>query len=132
MLILAVTSAIVGIIYLTLFSFYQSDNFVKIANITKMMNYATISVEGTIKESPYKVKDSSRDGYIEYFSFTLNQKNAEIRVAYSPRPKTSIVVATLPTKGDTVRIINGRVGIGKKDGKPRIYIKDITQLEIID
>ena len=131
MIILATSSAIVGLVYLALFSFYQRDNFIKIEDVTKMMNYATISIEGSIKETPYKVKDSLKEGYIEYFSFTIEDNGAEIRIAYSPKPKISIF-DNIPAKGDRIRIIDGRVGIGKNDGKPRVYIKNIKQLETID
>jgi len=129
MLTLAVTSAIIGIIYLTLYSFYKEDNFVKISEITKFMNYATISTEGTIKINPYTIVDSSDTNRVEYFSFILDSNGNEIRVAYSPKPEKSIFRREVPKEGTNLRVVDGVIGIGRKDGKPRIYIQDVKQLE---
>ena len=132
MLTLAVTSAIIGLIYLTLYSFYKEDNFVNISEITKFMNYATISTAGTIKSAPYTIVDSSDTNRVEYFSFVLSSKDKEIRVAYSPRPDKSILKNEVPKKGIGLRVVDGVIGIGKKDGKPRIYIHDVNQLEVLE
>ena len=132
MLSLAVATAILGIIYLTMYAFFQEDSFTPIGSITKMMNYATISVEGTIKTNPYKIADSDKEGYIEYFSFILKDGNNEIRIAYSPKPKISIVESEVPHQGDKINVLNGSVGIGKTDNQPRIYIKNINQIEYSD
>jgi len=131
-LTLSVTSAIIGLIYLTLYSFYKEDNFVNISEITKFMNYATISTEGRIKTVPYTIVDSSKEDSIEYFSFILVSKGKEIRVAYSPKPEKSIFRSEVPKEGISLRVIDGVIGIGRKDGKPRIYIQDVKQLEILE
>lgn len=131
MLTIAITSAILGMIYLTLFSFYKENNFVTIEAITKFMNYATISTEGVVKTVPYTIVDSSDKDLVEYFSFILSNKDKEIRVAYSPKPKKSILIKNVPEKGATIKVTNGVIGIGQKDGKPRIYIENVKQLEIL-
>ncbi|MDA3798872.1 MAG: hypothetical protein PF692_07320 [Kiritimatiellae bacterium] len=132
MLSLAVATAILGIVYLTMYAVFQEDRFTPIGSITKMMNYATISVEGTIKTNPYKVADSNKDGYIEYFSFILKDGKDEIRIAYSPKPKLSILESDVPNQGDKINVLSGSVGIGKTDNKPRIYIKNIKQIKYSD
>jgi hypothetical protein len=129
-LTLALTSAIIGIIYLALYSFYNEDNFVNITEITRFMNYATISTEGTIKTVPYTIADVSDSNRLEYFSFILSSNDKEIRVAYSPKPEKSILKSELPEKGTPLRVVDGVVGIGKKDGQPRIYIQDLQQLTV--
>ena len=93
------------------------------------MNYATISTEGTIKSSPYKIVDSSDTNRVEYFSFVLSSNGNEIRVAYSPKPEKSIFRSKVPKEGTNLRVVDGVIGIGRKDGKPRIYIQDVKQLE---
>lgn len=131
MLSIAVATAILGIVYLTMYAVFQEDSFTPIGSITKMMNYATVSVEGTIKTNPYKVADSEKDGYIEYFSFILKNGKDEIRIACSPN-KLSISESEVPNQGDKIKVLNGIVGIGKTDNKPRIYIKNIKQIEYSD
>ena len=92
--------AVLGLAFLYLSTTRRDIPLVRIADITPLMNYASVRVAGTVVGNPY-VKQAN--GVVDYVAFTLDDGSGRLRVTADGRVARALASRrTLPGAGSRV------------------------------
>ena len=92
--------AVLGLAFLYLSTTRRDIPLVRIADITPLMNYASVRVAGALVEKPYVKRE---DGVVGYIAFTIDDGSGRLRVTADGRvARTLAGRRTLPGAGSQV------------------------------
>lgn len=124
MKILALTLVVAGMAFLYLMAVNRDIKLVNINEITSMMNYAPVRVEGQVVRQPYVSKN---EGVVNYLSFLVDDGSGSLRVSAQGDVAVAIISSgKMPHKGDHVDV-SGRLSV-KGDGSCKLRILTAKQV----
>jgi hypothetical protein len=98
---LSIFLAMTALAILGLAAYRTQPPLIPIAEITPLMNHATVSIAGEVLRKP----TTSTGGANPYAGFVVADSSGEIKVtAYGPIAETLIEQNTLPVKGDRIQV----------------------------
>jgi tRNA(Ile2) C34 agmatinyltransferase TiaS len=118
----AVVLATAGLFLLYMTAKHREPPLVSISEITPVMNFAHIRIEGEVRKKPYIGRDN------EYLSFRVFDDSGSLQVvAYRETAKKLITENGLPHAGDRVDV---RGNLSSSAAKAKLYLKIPQHLTI--
>lgn len=123
----AVALAFVGLFFLYMSAGGRAIPAVRIGEINPAMNFAYVSIAGTVERAPYVSIRDSRPGYI---SFLVSDGSGAIRVVAYREIAAAIVESNLlPEEGSRIEAAgNLSVDAGRE---PRLQLRSVSMLKIL-
>jgi len=120
----SVLLAFAGLVFLYFSARGSTFPVTAIGQITPMMNYAVVRVNGTVERPAYIAREN---GQVDYLSFSLRDNSGRARItAYGTVARTLEKDSLTPVKGDRVDVTGSlRVAV---DGRIKIYLRSADRL----
>ena len=98
---------------------------VRVSEITPMMNFAAVRLQGTVDSRPYR---SQRGGQLDYVSFSLRDETGSLRVTAGGEVARELAAANgIPRRGDSVSV-SGSLSV-VAGGKLTLRLRDADGLQ---
>lgn len=124
----ALTLAVGGVVFLVLAARGRTAPMVQASDVTPLMNFAYVRVQGTVVRDAYLGRN---DGRVDYLSFALDDGSARIRVkAYGDTARDLHEQGMAPGKGDRVEATGNLSVSWSRD--PALRLQAVEQLRPIE
>ncbi len=121
----AVLFAVIGLCVLWLMPRWSQTPFIKANEITPLMSFGRVQMEGKITKEPYVGK---RNGLIDYLSFSLNDGSGVVRVvAYDDEAKLLAGNMDMLQTGSCVHVLGTLTVKAGRD--PRLTLRNAGGVE---
>jgi hypothetical protein len=120
----ALLLALLGLAFLYLAAGRRELPLVRIADITPLMNYASVRVAGAAVGKPYV---SRRNGAADYAAFTLDDGSGRLRVTADGATARALVERRLLPDSGSRAAVSGRLSVSA-DGGAKLRLQSADQL----